>query len=130
MSDEQAAARTAEETSINGDRPKPREVPWLKGHLRDDNSASKCVALHVQMPPVPISQREVEVPGGILTPGNAPKAVELIMMGVPTMVLACHHPHFIAFARSRMPAPLHPQIGSVLTSLEICRMCPFHQRPQ
>lgn len=114
---------------MNGNGDKTRQpIGWLKGHLRDEVSASKCLHLHVESF-FNIGEREAK--SAIEIPGKpAATMIQRLLVGLPAMGMVCSSPRLVEVWRAALPPDLAPQLMKVQTGLEICRLCPFLERPQ
>lgn len=114
---------------MNGNGGNPAQsIPWLRGHLRDEVSASKCIHLHLECF-FTVGQRQQE--SKIEIPGKPPVTLgERLLLGPPVMGMLCSSPRLVEAWRAHLPPDLAPQLVKIQTRLEICRFCPFLERAQ
>lgn len=102
------------------------QAEWLKGHMRDDNTASKCkyleVSIFASIVEIPVSSN-IEIPGA-----NSKKMVHRAIQGMPQMVMTCNSPELIVYQRKLLAAngaaDIAQQIIKLNVTLSVCRMCP------
>lgn len=104
-----------------------RPTEWLKGHMRDDNAASRCIhlgiSLFMALGEIPIKSA-VEIPGA-----NGRPMVQRVIQGMPQMVMTCDSPDLLADQRNHLSslggADIATQLQRVNVTLPVCRCCPF-----
>lgn len=102
------------------------KIQWRKGHLRDENSATKCKWFEIEtvIPTreIPVEQLAIEVPG---RKGRTAREVA----GAPYDVIKCVSPERLAECYEDIPKDVRGvrEIERIVTAIEVCRLCPFHQ---
>lgn len=101
------------------------EIKWRKGHLRDENSASKCKWLELETQ-VPFRERAIAV-SDIEIPGRERANTVTEVAGAPYIVLTCRAPELLGECQSDIPPTVRgkERIDKIQVTLEVCRHCPF-----
>ena len=101
------------------------DIKWRKGHLRDENSASKCKWREYRTM-VPFRDR-IMGKSDIEIPGQENQKVVREVAGDPAIIVYCLSPDILAEPQNELRGKVHgaERIDKVVTNLEACRACPF-----
>lgn len=99
-------------------------IPWRKGHLRDENSASKCRWREIETR-IPTRERPAEV-AAIEIPGRAKQQMVREVAGLPYDAVKCTSPARLAeLGELSRDIVVAIPLAAIDTTLEVCRHCPF-----
>lgn len=136
MSDKEAAARAAEESvhekSAGNGHQAPAPIPWRKGQLRNEVDASKCIWLAPNIA-LQIGYARQRLEGKVAGPDGALSGKEIqtrLVNAIPSIALFCNSAEFLRANQALLPPDLASQVRHITVTLDVCRMCPFHQRRQ
>ena len=106
---------------------------WLKGAPRSVESASACKHLAVSPIVQPIQTVRMRPHANRVIAPHEDGMAGMILgnvdywPGLPPLGLVCSCPELLEDARQMMPPEVRASTQHLQTTLDVCRLCPFHE---